>query len=290
MFRLSAIFLPWLLAGAAAAQVASLPAPKPLDAPPPEATATATGMAYRVLEAGPDQAAFVREPVVEYRLDGWSADGTTRFNSRESGVTRSAIRDLVRSQPALARALLTTPVGETRRWWFRPEVMAPGYPGMPALPHVFDLTVLGGSNPAQAPADVAAVPADAERTSSGLAYKVLGRGPGGARPTPGDVVLVHYTGWTADGRAFDSSVLRGQRAALPLTQVIPGWREGLQLMARGDRFRFWIPAELAYGVAPPPGAPAGRLVFDVTLYGFAPASAVVAGDVAAADPDVLPEE
>lgn len=291
MLRAMSFLSAWLLLGtAAAAQVAPLPAPAPLDAPPPSATGTATGMAYQVLKPGPDPAAFVREPVIEYRLDGWSADGNTRFNSRQAGVSRSAVRDLVRSQPALARALLTTPVGETRRWWLRPEVMAPGYPGMPTLPHVLDVTVLGGSNPAQAPDDVAAAPADAQRTASGLAYKVLERGPGGARPAPGDVVLVHYTGWTADGRVFDSSVLRGARAALPLDQVIPGWREGLLLMSRGDRFRLWIPAGIAYGVAPPAGAPAGPLVFDVTLYGFADAAAVRDGDVAAADPAVRPQD
>ena len=289
MLRRSAlILLLALLAPVAGAQVAPLPAPKPLDTPPADASAGATGMAFKVLKPGPDASAFVREPVIEYRLDGWSADGVTRFNSRQAGPTRSNLRDLVRSQPGLARALLTTPVGETRRWWMQPQALAPGYPGMPALPHVFDVTVLGGSDPTRAPADVAAPPADAQRTASGLAYKVLARGKGGGRPGAGDVVLVHYTGWTTDGRVFDSSLARGPRAAMPLSQVVPGWREGLQLMSRGDRFRFWIPAGLAYGENPSMG-PAGMLVFDVTLYGFAPAASVPGGDVAAADPQALPE-
>ena len=292
MPRLSSIVIPFVLAGllaapAAGAQVAPLPAPRPLDAPPADASAAATGMAFKVLKPGPEPAAFVREPVVEFRLDGWSADGRTRFNARQQGATRRWVRELVREQPALARALLSTPVGESRRWWFTAAAMGPGYPGMPALPHVFDITVLGGEDPTKAPADVAAAPAGAERTASGLAYRVLARGKGSSRPGPGDVVWVHYTGWTADGRVFDSSVARGQRATFPLAQVIPGWREGLQLMARGDRFRFWIPAAMAYGHVPPAGAPAGPLVFDVTLYGFAEAGRAPDGNVAAADPEAL---
>lgn len=284
---LSAVFL-FFSASVAFAQVAPLPAPKPLDAPPADASPGASGMAFKVLKQGPDQSAFVREPVVEYRLDGWSADGATRFNSRQQGATRRWIRDLVREQPALARALLTTPVGQTRRWWFSAEAMGPGYPGMPALPHVFDLTVLGGDNPTAPPADVAAVPADAERTPSGLAYKVLARGKGGLKPAASDLVLVHYTAWTPDGRVFDSSLVRGRPSSLPLSLVIPGWREGLQLMSRGDRFRFWIPGPLAYDNMPTPGAPNGMLVFDVALYGFSPSTG--AADEEVADPEALPED
>ena len=276
-----------LAASSAVAQVSPLPAPRPLDAPPPQATPTASGMAYQVLKPGPDQSAFVREPVVEYRIDAWSADGVTRFNSRQQGVSRAWVRDLVRSQPGLARALLTSPVGETRRWWMAPGALAPGYPGMPALPHVLDLTVVGGNNPTRAPDDVAAVPADAQRTASGLAYKVLERGKGGLRPSSSDLVLVHYTAWTPDGRVFDSSLMRGRRSSLPLAEVIPGWREGLQLMARGDRYRFWIPGPLAYDNQNVPGAPRGMLVFDVTLYGFSADPGTPDAEVD--DPEALPE-
>lgn len=285
---LRSAFLALLLAASPAfAQVSPLPAPKPLDAPPPQATGTASGMAYQVLKPGPDQNAFVREPVLEYRIDGWSADGVTRFNSRQQGISRAWVRDLVRSQPGLARALLTTPVGETRRWWLEPTALAPGYPGMPALPHVLDLTVVGGSNPTRPPEDVGAVPADAQRTTSGLAYKVIARGKGGLRPAASDLVLVHYTAWTPDGRVFDSSLMRGRRSSLPLAEVIPGWREGLQLMARGDRYRFWIPGPLAYDNQNVPGAPKGMLVFDVTLYGFSPDPGTPDAEVD--DPAALPE-
>lgn len=114
-----------------------------------------------------------------------------------------------------------------------------------------------------APSDVAGPPADAEVTPSGLASKVLNPGTGTRKPGPTSVVTVHYTGWTTDGQAFDSSVSRGQPARFPLNRVIAGWTEGLQLMVEGEERRFWIPVELAYQNRP--GKPAGMLVFDVEL-------------------------
>lgn len=118
----------------------------------------------------------------------------------------------------------------------------------------------------EAPADVAAPPADAEKTASGLASRVLSPGTGSVHPTTKDSVTVHYVGWTTDGKRFDSSIERGRPANFPVGRVIPGWVEGLQLMVEGERRRFWIPADLAYGENPPdPRMPAGDLVFDVEL-------------------------
>jgi peptidylprolyl isomerase len=119
-----------------------------------------------------------------------------------------------------------------------------------------------GRDPIPAPADVAAPPADAITTPSGLAYKVLQEGTG-ATPTRDDQVQVHYSGWTTDGKMFDSSVARGTPATFPVTRVIPGWTEGLQLMNVGAKHRMWIPEDLAYHGQP--GRPAGMLVFDVEL-------------------------
>ncbi len=116
-----------------------------------------------------------------------------------------------------------------------------------------------------APDDVAAAPADAESTASGLASRVIEAGTGAEHPAPTSRVVVHYTGWTTDGRMFDSSVARGQPAMFPLNGVIRGWTEGLQLMVVGEKRRFWIPANLAYGDNPGGGRPGGLLVFDVEL-------------------------
>ncbi len=114
-----------------------------------------------------------------------------------------------------------------------------------------------------APADVAAPPADAEKTPSGLASKMKTAGDGKTKPNATSVVTVHYTGWTTNGKPFDSSVSRGKPATFPLNRVIPGWTEGLQLMSVGEERRLWIPEELAYKGRP--GKPAGMLVFDVEL-------------------------
>ncbi|HYP86852.1 MAG TPA: FKBP-type peptidyl-prolyl cis-trans isomerase [Polyangiaceae bacterium] len=82
---------------------------------------------------------------------------------------------------------------------------------------------------------------------------------------------VHYSGWTKDGKMFDSSVTRGEPTSFGLNQVIPGWTEGLQLMVKGEKMRFWIPGKLAYGDEPKrPGAPSGQLTFDVELLDFTP--------------------
>jgi FKBP-type peptidyl-prolyl cis-trans isomerase len=114
-----------------------------------------------------------------------------------------------------------------------------------------------------APADVASPPADATTTPSGLASKVIKPGTGTAHPTARSKVRVHYTGWTTDGKMFDSSVARNETISFGLNQVIAGWTEGVQLMVEGETRRLWIPESLAYRGAP--GAPKGMLVFDVEL-------------------------
>lgn len=113
------------------------------------------------------------------------------------------------------------------------------------------------------PPDVATAPADAVRTPTNLASKVITPGQGARHPRPNSTVTVHYTGWTTDGRTFDSSVSRGEPSTFGLDEVIPGWTEGVQMMVEGEKRRFWIPGRLAYDGAP--GKPQGTLVFDIEL-------------------------
>ena len=115
------------------------------------------------------------------------------------------------------------------------------------------------------PEDVAAPPTSAQRSSSGLAWRVLQPGTGTRHPRPNSEVTVHYTGWTTDGEMFDSSVRRGSPATFSLDGVIEGWTEGVQMMVEGEKRRFWIPADLAYGNSTRPDAPKGLLVFDIEL-------------------------
>jgi FKBP-type peptidyl-prolyl cis-trans isomerase len=102
------------------------------------------------------------------------------------------------------------------------------------------------------------------KTESGLMYEVVKEGTG-KQPTLQNQVVAHYSGWTLDGKMFDSSHAREKPATFPLGNVIKGWQEGLQLMKEGAVFRFTIPASLAYGDKPQGGAPAGTLIFLVEL-------------------------
>jgi FKBP-type peptidyl-prolyl cis-trans isomerase FklB len=104
-------------------------------------------------------------------------------------------------------------------------------------------------------------------TASGLQYEILKKGPGGKSPKATDMVTVHYHGTNVDGSVFDSSVQRGQPATFPLNQVIKGWTEGLQYMEVGDKFKFYIPAGLAYGDRSPSPKikPNATLIFEVEL-------------------------
>ena len=124
-------------------------------------------------------------------------------------------------------------------------------------------------SPPKVPRDVKRPPRRAKTTPGGVRYRYLRRAKKSAqKATEQDTVEVHYTGWTTDGKMFDSSISRGRSATFPLTRVIKGWSEGVSVMRVGDKVRMWIPEELAYKGRP--GAPQGMLVFDVELLSIKP--------------------
>jgi len=132
------------------------------------------------------------------------------------------------------------------------------------------VTASTNSSSASSPATGTASAGEMHTTASGLKYWVLKRGQGTVSPKPTDVVRVHYHGTLLDGTVFDSSVQRGEPVSFPLNRVIPGWTEGLQLMKVGDKFKFEIPPNLAYGEHSPTPAipPNSTLVFEVELLGI----------------------
>jgi FKBP-type peptidyl-prolyl cis-trans isomerase len=254
-------------------QAAPPPAPAaPVDvsAAPADAKKTESGLASKVLfkgKGGPHPGPHDR---VTVHYSGWTTDGKSFDSSVTAG--EPATFSIDRLIKGWAEGIQLMVKGEKRRLWIPGDLAygdRPTRPSAPAGTLVFDVELIDFvkvPDPPQVPEDVEAPPKDAKRTASGLSYKILKHGKGKQHPTAESTVDVHYSGWTPDGTLFDSSVTRGQPATFPLEGVIKGWTEGLQLMVVGDKARFWIPGNLAYGDKPTrPGSPAGTLVFDVEL-------------------------
>ncbi len=247
---------------AAAARPPLPPAPPDVAAPPADAQKTASGLAYKVLQPAEGGSRPGPNDTVTLNYTGWTTDGRA-FDSTAARGKPSTLA-LTRIMKGMSEGVQAMVVGEKRRFWIPENLAFAGMEGRPKGMVVFDIELVGfEADPTQAPADVAAPPPDAQKTKSGLAYKVVRPGTGTTHPTERSRVTVHYTGWTTDGKMFDSSVARGKPATFGLDQVIKGWTEGVQLMVTGEKTRFWIPEKLAYQGQS--GAPKGMLVFDVEL-------------------------
>ena len=248
-------------AAPAAPVVSPYIAPPDVAAPPADAVKTPSGLYTKVITPGTGQQHPQAEDYVTVKYTGWTTNG--RMFDSSYARAKDAPFQLTRVMPGLSEAVQLMVVGEKRRAWI-PETLAyKGREGKPQGMLVFDVELLSIKAMPKTPADVAAPPKDAKKTASGLAWKVLKKGTGTVNPTAASYVQVHYSGWTTDGKMFDSSVMRGQPISFPLNGVIPGWTEGVQLMVVGDKARFWIPEELAYKGRP--NRPQGMLVFDIEL-------------------------
>jgi FKBP-type peptidyl-prolyl cis-trans isomerase len=255
-----------------AAKPGDLPAPPDVAAVPADAQKTASGLASKVLKPGTGTTHPAPSDTVEVHYTGWTLDGHMFDSSVKRG--RTAKFPLNRVIKGWTEGLQLMTEGEQRRFWIPADLAygdTPARPGAPAGMLVFDvelIKIVQAPKPLAVPpvpADVAAPPKDAKKTASGLAYKQVQKGTGTVHPAATDTVEVHYAGWTTDGKMFDNSYERGEPTKFPLNRVIKGWTEGVQLMVVGEKTRFWIPAELAYGNDGPAGAPKGQLVFDVEL-------------------------
>ena len=249
-----------------------IPAPPDVAAPPEGAKTSESGLAWTVLQEGTGDKHPAEADIVTVNYTGWTTDGRMFDSSTKRG--RAAEFPLNRVIKGWTEGVQLMVPGEKRRFWI-PGGLAYGE-ATPSDPHagmgpprgtlVFDVELISfkeAPKPPATPKDVAKIPKNAKKTKSGLGSRVLSKGTGTEHPAATSVVTVHYSGWTTDGKMFDSSVTRGTPATFGLNQVIPGWTEGLQLMVVGEKRRIWIPEELAY--AGRAGRPAGMLVFDVEL-------------------------
>ncbi|PYR07409.1 MAG: peptidylprolyl isomerase [Acidobacteria bacterium] len=234
------------------------PAPPDVAAPPADAMKTASGLATKVITPGTGKDHPTKDDIVIVQYTGWTTNGRM-FDSSVSRATPQTY-PVARFVPGMAEGVQMMVTGEKRRLWIPENLAYKGQGNLPKGMVVFDVELM--SIPSRAPSDIKAPPSDAKKTASGLAYKVLKEGTGGRHPKTSDKVTVHYTGWTTDGKMFDSSVVKNQPATFPLDGVIAGWTEGVQLMVEGEKARFWIPEKLAYKGERPPY---GLLVFDIEL-------------------------
>ncbi len=230
-----------------------IPAPDNVAAAPADAEKHPGGMASLVLQKGTGDKHPKANDKVKVHYTGWTKDG----KMFDSSVVRNrpstfGLNQVIKGWTEGVQLMVQ---GEKRRFWIPGEMAygdTPRRPGAPSGQLTFDielLEIIAMPDPPETPEDVAAAPKDAKKTKSGIQYRVLKEGTGKKHPEASDKVEVHYSGWTTDGKMFDSSVTRGQPATFALGAVIKGWTEGVQLMVEGEKTRFWIPGGLAYGEA-----------------------------------------
>jgi peptidylprolyl isomerase len=272
MRLLASVFVVLALAAAAAPVAAQgragvPPVPDDLAMPPADAQKSPTGLTSKMLAAGNGSDKVDATDIITVHYTGWSAEGRMFDSSVARG--NPATFPIERVLPGWRECVLLMTVGERRRCWVPQNLGYRGAAGRPMGTTVFDIELIDTRrSPNIPPPDVAGPPDDAKRTATGIAYKVLKPGSGTATPAAWNRVTVHYTGWTTDGKMFDTSLTRGVPQTLSLEDVIRGWTEGVQLMVEGERTRFWIPEALAYkGEA---GSPRGMLVFDIELIRIEP--------------------
>lgn len=246
----------------------------------PGVKALDSGLLYVALKEGPeggDQPG--KDDFVDVDFVGTRIDGVEVESSRAHGAAARFPLAMIEGS-WMADGVKLMSVGDRYRFYVPPalalgEVGAPDGSVGPNEALIYEVELLKVTNPEKnLKAGEAFLAENAKkpgvtRTPSGLQYQVLAEGPaGGKQPTDANVVRVHYKGTLIDGTEFDSSYVRGEPAEFPLGQVIAGWTEGVQLMSVGDKYRFFIPAALAYGKTGAPGGAIGpneALIFDVEL-------------------------
>jgi peptidylprolyl isomerase len=214
-----------------------IPPPPDVAAPPDDAVRTASGLATRVLREGSGTAPPGPFDRVLLRYTGWTTDGKSLDTTERTG--RPVWLDLPSALPGVAEALRMMVVGEARRLWIPEPLAYAGAPGKPSGMIVWEVEIVEIRRAPAAPPDLAAPPADAIRTDSGLAYRVL-EPAAGDRPGPEASVLVELTTWSRDGRLVDSSVLKGAPISFKLDATLVGLSEALSGMAIGERRRLWL--------------------------------------------------
>jgi len=237
------------------------PSAEDLRSPPAAAVRSPTGLVSQVLTPGDGDYSPDANDMVSVSYTGWTPAGAEFTSSRqlENGLRTF---NLQQTFPGWTEGIRLMVLNETRRLWI-PAALAPQKPSEgPRGSVIFDVELKGILRLPNAPADPTEIPAAAERTESGASTLLLHKGKGETKPTAGGV-LINYTGWTADGKTFDSSAPRQRPTLFLLEAVMPAFAECLQSMVEGETRRFWIPSHLNDGSWT--HGPQGLLVFDVEM-------------------------
>jgi len=267
------LFLLFLAAVGATAQVAPSPQPTPSPQPPPpvppdvgkppaDAIKTPSGVYSKVLEsASADAEQPDANDVISVSLTAWTADGQVFQSTDQAG--KPVVFNLAQVFPGWREVMTSMRLGERRRIWV-PQAAGPQGAGKgPKGTLTFEVQILGKISLPEAPADLAKPPANGIKAPLGAVSKVLQAGTGTDHPIDTSAVLVKYTGWTANGQIFDSSLTRFRPTLIPLDKVMPAFSEVMKQMVEGEKRRIWIAGSVAQRNWQ--GAPQGDLTFEVEL-------------------------
>ena len=249
-------------------------APADVAAAPPDAQVMPSGLAMKVLQPGTASEHPVQNDCVTVSFIAWKTDGT--LFSTSTTMNDADVLCLNASIMGIAEALKQMVVGEKRRLWIpedltfheghhhvqrRPEDEEPPHKDL-----TFDLQLLSILKAPPTPENLTQAPADATRTSSGLAYVILKPGTGTRHPSVTSKVMAQFTSWRSDGRIFETTVMTNHPALISVASAPTGWREAITSMVPGEKARFWIPAALAFGEKPANRFnPPGDLVYEMEL-------------------------
>jgi FKBP-type peptidyl-prolyl cis-trans isomerase len=270
--------------GQTSASVRTLPgsalfqAPADVQQPPNDALQTASGIAMTILQSGSGGQHPGGDDCVIVKFTAWRRDGTLQATSGAHG--EPALQCVSSMIPGASEAIQLMVPGERRRIWIPSDLAFSAHAhhhqekGLPEEPQpAFDVTLdielVRILMAPKRPLDLNNPPARAKRMPSGLAIEILKTGTGTTHPGMNSRVILNYTGWSANGLLFESTIMSGHPAAVLVGSALPGWREALPLMVSGEKVRIWVPADLAFGEGPfQATAPAGNLVYDIELVGI----------------------
>lgn len=260
---LAAAFLVLLVTAAAAgAQGGRDPdAPDDLLEPPADAEKTPSGLVSKVLQAGTGDLHPDGNDMVSAHYTGWTPYGAKFVSSHDRG--QPAVFQLADMFAGWREGLQLMVAGEKRRLWIPAHLAPPNPKTGPRGAVVFDVELIGIQSIPNLPPGYTEPPPDAVETDSGAFSRRFAEGTGEEKPGPDSVALMHWTGWTTDGKLFESTALRGRPTAFPLDKVLSPFADVVRLMVEGEKRHIWIPGDLAKGQWP--GAPEGTLILEVEL-------------------------